>query len=270
MFHVAAFYHFAELPDPVQRRTELLDFCQAHAIMGTILLAQEGVNGTVAGSEEAMHKLLAYLRDWSGFDTLAAKFSTAAEMPFGKMKVKLKREIVTMGVDGIDAANDQGEYVEPEDWDRLIADPNVIVIDTRNDYEVAVGTFPGAINPATETFREFPDWFKQASADWQSNGDKPRIAMFCTGGIRCEKATAFVKSQGFDDVLHLHGGILKYLETIPAERSSWQGDCFVFDDRVALGTGLKQGDQIRCDACGRAISPGGPCKDCIRPGFKAD
>ncbi len=269
MFHVAAFYHFAPLANPAERQTELRDFCKVHAIMGTILLAQEGINGTVAGSDDAMQKLILYLRNWPGFAALEVKFSNAVDMPFGKLKVKFKREIVTMGVDGIDAANDQGTYVEPEDWDRLISDPNVILIDTRNDYEVGVGTFPGAINPETETFREFPGWFKQTSADWQSDGTKPRIAMFCTGGIRCEKATAFVKSQGFDDVLHLHGGILKYLETIPAERSSWQGDCFVFDDRVALGSGLKQGDQVRCDVCGRANSPGSPCKDCIRPGRRA-
>jgi UPF0176 protein len=266
MIHVAAFYHFADLPDPSIRRTELLELCAAEAIMGTILLAQEGVNGTVAGSESAIAIVLSRIRSWPGFAALEAKFSNAAEMPFGKLKVKSKREIVTMGVEGIDAATGQGEYVDPKDWDRIIADPNIILIDTRNDYEVGVGSFPGAINPATETFREFPKWFKQQSETWKLNGEQPRIAMFCTGGIRCEKATAFVKAQGFDDVLHLRGGILKYLETVPADQSSWQGDCFVFDDRVALGSGLQQGDQTRCNICGRANSPGAPCKDCIRPG----
>jgi UPF0176 protein len=269
MIQVAAFYHFAAVPDPVQCRTDLLDFCLFHSLIGTVLLAPEGINGTVSGSSSAIESLIDYLRNWNGFHALEAKFSKATLPPFDKIRVRLKREIVAIGIEGIDVATDRGQYVAPQDWDRLISDPNVIVIDTRNDYEVAVGTFPGAINPATETFREFPDWFKKASADWQSDDEKPRIAMFCTGGIRCEKATAYVKSQGFDDVLHLQGGILQYLETIPPEHSSWQGDCFVFDDRVALGTGLKQGDQIRCDACGRAISPGGPCKDCIRPGHRA-
>jgi UPF0176 protein len=268
MYTVAAFYHFAPLPDATTRRLELLKLCNESAIKGTILLAHEGVNGTIAGHADVVDDLLAYLRQMPGFDTLEVKFSTATDMPFGKMKVKEKREIVTMGVEGIDAANDQGEYVDPENWNAVISDPNVIIIDTRNDYEVGVGSFPGAINPATETFREFPDWFKSESAKWKDRDTQPRIAMFCTGGIRCEKATAFVKSQGFDDVLHLRGGILKYLEDIPAADSMWQGDCFVFDDRVALGTGLVEGDQIRCAKCGRANSPGAPCKDCIRPGKK--
>ena len=268
MFTVAAFYHFANLPDAPARRLELLSLCNDAAIKGTILLAAEGVNGTVAGEAEAVTILLATLRGWSGFEALEAKFSTATEMPFRKMKVKSKREIVTMGVEGVDAANDMGAYVDPQDWNAMIADPNVIVIDTRNDYEVGVGSFPGAINPGTETFREFPNWFKSQSADWKRGENSPRIAMFCTGGIRCEKATAFVKSQGFDDVLHLRGGILKYLEDVPATDSKWQGDCFVFDDRVALTTGLAEGDSIRCGKCGRANSPGAPCKDCIRPGRK--
>ncbi len=268
MFIVAAFYHFADLQNAPERRLELLALCAEAAIKGTILLANEGINGTIAAEQSAVDQLLATLRSWPGFEKLEAKFSTAAEMPFRKMKVKSKREIVTMGVAGIHAAKDMGEYIDPQDWNAVIADPNVIIIDTRNDYEVGVGSFPGAINPGTETFREFPSWFKSQSANWKRGDESPRIAMFCTGGIRCEKATAFVKSQGFDDVLHLRGGILKYLEDIPATDSKWQGDCFVFDDRVALTTGLAEGDTIRCGKCGRANSPGAACKDCIRPGRK--
>ncbi len=268
MFTVATFYHFADLPNAPERRMELLEFCDGTEIKGTIFLASEGINGNIAAEQMAVDQLLAIVRNWPGFETMEAKFSAATEMPFRKIKVKSKREIVTMRVAGIDAANDAGEYVDSQDWNAVIADPNVIVIDTRNDYEVGAGSFPGALNPETETFREFPSWFKLQSASWKRGDESPRIAMFCTGGIRCEKATAFVKSQGFNDVLHLRGGILKYLEDIPTKDSMWQGDCFVFDGRVALMTGLAEGQSIRCHKCGRANSPGAPCKDCIRPGRK--
>jgi UPF0176 protein len=266
MLSVAALYHFAPVNDPAALRDPLRALCDGQGVKGTVLIAPEGVNGTVAGPRGGVDAVLCHIREWPGFAQMEVKYSPADTMPFGRMKVRIKREIVTMGIDGIDPRSDTGTYVDAKDWDQIIADPNVILIDTRNDYEIAVGTFPRAINPKTETFREFPAWFDQLSESLRAKGTTPRVAMFCTGGIRCEKASAYVKAQGFDDVLHLRGGILKYLESVPADKSSWQGECFVFDDRVALGTGLKQGDALLCAICGRANSPGAPCKDCILPG----
>lgn len=254
-FHVAAFYHFAVLPDFEDRKEALLSICNDNQIMGTILLASEGVNGTIAGSEDGIISVLKYLASWDGFENLSAKFSSANERPFFRMKVRLKKEIVTMGVPDVNGAVNPGQYVSPDDWDALISDKSTILIDTRNDYEVAIGTFDGAINPNTKTFRDFPKWFNNQADIIRKSGEKPKIAMFCTGGIRCEKATAYVKEQGFDDVFHLQGGILKYLENIEQSKSSFKGDCFVFDQRVAVGHGLSLSDYIQCFACRMPLAP---------------
>jgi UPF0176 protein len=238
MLSVAALYHFAPLPDPSAAREPLLALCMEQGLKGTLLLAHEGVNGTIAGPREGLEIVIGHIRNWPGFAALEVKYSGADDMPFGRMKVKVKREIVTMGVEGIDPLSDVGAYVAPEDWNALITDPDTILIDTRNDFEVQHGSFPGAINPETVSFRQFPAWFDAQAANWRAEGREPKIAMFCTGGIRCEKATAYAKAQGFDEVYHLKGGILKYLEEVPAAESIWKGDCFVFDEREALGLGL--------------------------------
>lgn len=235
MLSVAALYHFAPIADPATVRQPLLALCNELGLKGTLLLAHEGINGTVAGPREGLDAVIEHIRHWSGFADMDIKYSTAETMPFGRMKVRLKREIVTMGVDGIDPRSAVGAYVEAADWNALIADPDIIVIDTRNDFEVQHGTFPGAINPETASFRQFPVWFDAQSEAFQGK----KIAMFCTGGIRCEKATAFAKARGFEEVYHLKGGILKYLEDMPAADSIWQGECFVFDEREALGLGLE-------------------------------
>jgi UPF0176 protein len=235
MLTVAALYHFAPIDDPAVVREPLLALCGARGIKGTLLLAREGVNGTIAGERGALDSIIAHIRSWPGFGAIEVKYSTAETMPFGRLKVKVKREIVTMGVDGIDPRSDVGAYISAAEWNALVADPETMVIDTRNDYEVQHGSFPGAINPQTATFRQFPEWFDANAAEFQGK----KIAMFCTGGIRCEKATAYVKAQGFNDVYHLKGGILQYLEDMPAKDSLWQGDCFVFDEREALGLGLE-------------------------------
>jgi UPF0176 protein len=235
MLTVAALYHFAPIADAAALREPLLALCNDHGVKGTLLLAHEGINGTIAGDRDALDAIITYIKSWSGFAATEVKYSTADTMPFAKMKVKVKREIVTMGVEGIDPRSDVGAYVEAEDWNALITDPDTVVIDTRNDFEVQHGTFTGAINPETAKFREFPNWFDEQATEFQGK----KIAMFCTGGIRCEKATAFAKSRGFEEVYHLKGGILKYLEDIPAADSIWQGDCFVFDEREVLGLGLE-------------------------------
>ncbi|MEO0441766.1 MAG: rhodanese-related sulfurtransferase [Pseudomonadota bacterium] len=270
---VAALYHFAVVDDPAALQAPILERCEALGLKGTILLANEGMNGTIAGLPDAITDAIAYLRSLPGFAGLEVKYSTAGEMPFLRMKVRLKKEIVSMGVDGIDAARAKGDYVDPADWDAMISDPDTVVIDTRNGYEVAIGSFAGAINPQTETFRDFPAWFDEFATEILQQSDKqPRIAMFCTGGIRCEKATAYVKAQGFENVHHLKGGILKYLENVPEEQSSWEGDCFLFDQRVAVGHGLKQSDYGQCHACRMPLNaedrqsehyiPGESCPHC--------
>ena len=251
---VAALYHFARLPDPAGLRVPLAGLCQTLNVRGTLLLAGEGINGTIAGSDAAIVQVLAHVRAIPGLTGLEAKFSRAAAMPFQRMKVRLKREIVTMGEPDIDPLADVGHYVESKVWNALIADPATIVIDTRNDYEVAVGTFAGAIDPGTRTFREFPAWFRAERERLLGSGRSPQVAMFCTGGIRCEKSTAFLKAEGVEDVFHLKGGILKYLETIPADQSLWQGECFVFDERVTVGHGLVPGHYEQCHACGRPVA----------------
>ncbi|MEN9717533.1 MAG: hypothetical protein RIQ99_411 [Pseudomonadota bacterium] len=254
---VAALYHFCRFADCASLRAPLLAVCQDNSVRGTLLLASEGINGTIAGSAAGIAAVLAHIRGLPGCGGLEVKFSGAPAMPFHRMKVRLKREIVTMGEPDIDPLGSVGTYVEPEDWNALISDPDTIVIDTRNDYEVAVGTFAGAIDPQTRTFREFPEWFRARRAallNADESGRTPKVAMFCTGGIRCEKSTSFLKQEGVDEVYHLKGGILKYLETIPQEHSLWQGECFVFDQRVAVGHGLVQGSYGLCHACRRPVS----------------
>jgi len=242
---VAALYHFTRLPDFEKLKDPLLSLCKMLDIKGTILLAREGINGTIAGSDAAILQMLEFLRADVRLKMLEHKESRADEMPFYRMKVRLKKEIVTMGVDGVDPNEVVGTYVDPKDWNALITDPDVILIDTRNDYEVEIGTFEGAVNPDTETFREFPKWV----AENQSLLKGKKVAMFCTGGIRCEKASSFMKSKGYNDVYHLKGGILKYLENIKEGNSLWNGDCFVFDQRVAVGHGLAESGYDQCYAC---------------------
>ncbi|MER8862160.1 rhodanese-related sulfurtransferase [Mesorhizobium sp. M0751] len=244
-FRVAALYRFARLDTFEALRAPLAAFCCARGIKGTLLLAREGINGTVAGSEAAIAALVDHLESIDGLASLEIKYSNAATMPFHRMKVRLKREIVTMGVDNIDPAAGAGTYVAPADWNALISDTDTIFIDTRNAYEVSLGTFKGAVDPATTSFREFPAWVEQHRHELEGR----KVAMFCTGGIRCEKATAYVKSLGFEDVFHLKGGILKYLEDVPAEQSLWQGECFVFDERVSVSQGLLEGEAELCRAC---------------------
>ena len=251
---VAALYRFTALADPEAVRKPLAQLCGQLGIRGTLLIAREGINGTIAGSDDAIAQVLTHIRQLPDCSDLDVKLSRAATLPFNRMKVRLKREIVTMGEPDIDPLTDVGHYVSPEDWNALISAPDTILIDTRNDYEVAVGTFAGAIDPRTRTFREFPEWFRAERAKLIGDHKPPKIAMFCTGGIRCEKATAFLKAEGLEEVYHLKGGILKYLETIQAERSLWDGECFVFDHRVTVTHGLAQGTHALCHACRRPVS----------------
>lgn len=251
---IAALYHFVSLPDFRDLRDPLLAFCEKQGVTGTLLLAHEGINGTIAGPESGVRAVLDNLRSDSRLAKLAHKESWADERPFYRMKVKLKREIVTMGVEDIDPTTIVGDYVKPGDWNDLIDDPDVVVVDVRNDYEVAVGTFKSAVNPKTDTFTEFPEWVRQQSLPGGVLQGKSKIAMFCTGGIRCEKSTAYLKSQGFDNVYHLQGGILQYLEDIPEHDSRWEGECFVFDERVAVKHGLEVGSYELCRACRMPVS----------------
>lgn len=246
---VAALYKFVALDDFEDLQPPLLAKCQAEGIMGTLLLAREGINGTISGSEQGIKNVLDYLRSDPRFSDLSHKESRARERPFLRMKVRLKKEIVTMGVEDIDPVHSVGRYVDAKDWNDLISDPDVIVVDTRNDYEVEIGTFKGAIDPNTTSFREFPKWAKESGL----TDSKKKVAMFCTGGIRCEKSTAYLRQLGVEEVYHLKDGILKYLETVPPEESLWDGECFVFDERVSVGHGLKQGPYDMCHGCRHAI-----------------
>ena len=249
-YRVAALYKFTSLPDYTHLREPLQNMCDLYGIKGTLLLALEGLNGTIAGETNDIANIISFLRADPRLADLDVKYSHAEDMPFYRMKVRLKREIVTMGVEGVDPNKTVGTYVDPADWNALITDPDTILIDTRNDYEVGIGTFHGAINPNTKTFREFPDWVEAN----RGSLNKPKVAMFCTGGIRCEKASSFMLENGFDDVYHLKGGILKYLETQPEKQSLWEGDCFVFDQRVAVTHGLKESEYDQCFACRRPIT----------------
>lgn len=242
---ICALYKFVRLANYLELRDPLLTTMTKLNVKGTLLLANEGINGTIAGSKASVESVLAFLAIQDGLDNLSHKESYADENPFHRTKVKLKKEIVTMGVEGIDPNQVVGTYVKPKEWNALISDPEVLLVDTRNDYEVEIGTFKGALNPDTETFREFPAYVEK-------NLDKTKhkkVAMFCTGGIRCEKSTAYLKEQGFEEVYHLEGGILKYLEEVPKEETLWQGECFVFDGRVAVNHGLEQGQYDQCFAC---------------------
>ena len=251
---VAALYKFARLDDPAALRAPLAVLCSVHRIKGTLLLAREGLNGTIAGSAEGVAAVLDHLRTLPGCAALDVKLAQTEAMPFYRMKVRVKAEIVTMGQPEIDPLMDAGHYVDPADWNALISAPDVVLIDTRNDYEVAIGTFTGATDPKMTSFRDFPAWFRATRERLLGQGKTPKVAMFCTGGIRCEKSTAFLKSEGVDEVFHLKGGILKYLEEVPAKQSLWQGECFVFDERVSVGHGLAPGSYELCRACRRPVS----------------
>ena len=247
---VAALYQFSRFDNCAAIRDALATVCATAEIKGTILIAPEGINGTIAGTPVDVERVILHIRRLPGCAALEVKYSVADEIPFHRMKVRLKREIVTMGQPDIDPLSDVGRYVAPVDWNALVDDPNTILIDTRNDYEVAIGSFASAIDPRTHSFSEFPDWFRAHRDDYRGK----KIAMFCTGGIRCEKATAFLKAEGLEDVYHLKGGILKYLEDVPAEDSRWKGECFVFDQRVAIGQGLTPGTYDLCHACRMPVS----------------
>lgn len=247
---ISALYHFVILEDYADLRQPLLDLMLKNNIKGTLLLAREGINGTVAGSQESIDTLLNWFKMDSRLTDIRQKSSYDNKMPFYRTRVKLKKEIVTMGVEGIDPNHVVGTYVKPEDWNELISDPDVTLIDTRNDYEIGIGTFKNALSPDTETFRQFPDYVKQK----MDPSKHKKVAMFCTGGIRCEKSTAYLKEQGFDEVYHLQGGILKYLEKVPEEESLWQGECFVFDNRVSVTHSLEKGRYDQCHACRLPIS----------------
>ncbi len=276
MFTIAALYHFTRFDDPPAVQGPLLDLCKARGITGTLLLANEGINGTIAGDRNGIDAVLAHIRTLPGCADLEWKESTATTPPFHRMKVRLKREIVTMGQPDVDPVAKVGNYVDAADWNDLITAPDVAVIDTRNDYEVAIGTFEGAVDPATKSFGEFPAWWEENKHRFHNK----RIAMFCTGGIRCEKSTNYLMGQGVEDVYHLKGGILKYLEEVPQEESKWEGECFVFDARVSVGHGLEEGPHILCYACRRPLVPedrnhaafeqGVACHQCVNETSEAD
>ena len=251
---VSAFYKFTPVAGPEELRDQVEQALAAAGAKGTVLIAPEGLNGTVAAEGDALDAAMQALTSLPGFSDLEWKESHADEMPFWRLKVRLKREIVTMGVAETDPNHLVGTYVAPEDWNRLISDPETVLIDTRNDYEVSIGTFDGAIDPDTTSFREFPDWFRAFRQSLEAEGRTPKVAMFCTGGIRCEKATSFLKAEGVEDVFHLKGGILKYLETVPEPESKWRGECFVFDQRVSVGHGLELGSYTLCHGCKRPVS----------------
>jgi UPF0176 protein len=263
MITVAALYHFTQFADPAALRPPLLALCEAQGVRGTVLLATEGLNGTIAGQAEAIDTVITHLRALPGCAELEWKRSEATEMPFRRMKVRLKAEIVTMGQPNTNPQARVGTYVDPEDWNDLISRDDVAVIDTRNTYETMIGSFEGALDPQTETFREFPDW-------WRENAERfkgKQIAMFCTGGIRCEKATSWLIDEGVTGVHHLKGGVLKYLETVPESESRWNGECYVFDKRVSVKHGLEQGVHSACGACGRPVSPEGAMSPDYREGI---
>lgn len=251
-FVVAALYKFAPLRDLPALQRLLQDACDANEVCGTLLIAAEGINGTIAGTRKGIDAVLELIRRQPGLADLAHKESAASSQPFYRMKVRIKKEIVTIGLD-VDPNEIVGTYVEPEDWNSLISDPETVVIDTRNDYEIDIGTFKNAVNPHTESFRQFPAYV----AEHLDPARNKKVAMFCTGGIRCEKASAYMKKLGFENVYHLRGGILKYLEKMPEEKSLWEGECFVFDQRVAVKQGLQEGTHILCPSCRHPVSPEG-------------
>ncbi len=273
---VASFYKFTSLEDPARFKPLLFEVASRHGVRGTVLLAREGINGTVAGSRKGVSSVFAKVRILPGCDDIGWRESSATSMPFARLKVRLKREIVTMGQPGIDPGSKAGTYVRPADWNSLITRDDVAVIDSRNVYETGIGSFDGAIDPGTARFRDFPAW-------WDANGHRlggGKVAMYCTGGIRCEKATNYLLGQGVEEVFHLEGGILGYLEEVPEEESLWQGECFVFDQRVSVRHGLKQGSYGLCHACRRPLGSaarghacyelGVSCPNCIGEFSDAD
>ena len=249
---VAALYKFVEIDDLLSLQSNLYEICEKNNIMGTILIANEGINGTISGKTNEINQTISLLKSDKRFTNIEIKYSSTDKQPFHRMKVRLKKEIVTIGLPEINPNNKVGTYVKPDDWNDLISDPNVVVIDTRNKYETKIGSFQNAIDPETSSFREFPDWVKKFKSS-KGNTNK-KIAMFCTGGIRCEKASSLMKEEGFEDVYHLQGGILKYLETIDKENSLWNGECFVFDQRVCLTDELEVGSYKMCFACRMPIT----------------
>lgn len=249
---VAALYKFVEIDDLLSLQSNLYEICEKNNIMGTILIANEGINGTISGKTNEINQTISLLKSDKRFTNIEIKYSSTDKQPFHRMKVRLKKEIVTIGLPEINPNNKVGTYVKPDDWNDLISDPNVVVIDTRNKYETKIGSFQNALDPETSSFREFPDWVKKFKSS-KENANK-KIAMFCTGGIRCEKASSLMKEEGFEDVYHLQGGILKYLETIDKENSLWNGECFVFDQRVCLTDELEVGSYKMCFACRMPIT----------------
>ena len=254
---VAALYRFAPVADCEAVRERLHGVCQAGGVRGTLLVAHEGLNGTVAGTEAAIDAVMGTIRSLAGFGELDVIYAWAANMPFHRMKVRIKREIVTMGQPDLDPARQAGVYVSPAEWNALIADPHTLVIDTRNDYEGEIGAFEGAVQPNTRSFRDFPEWFRTEGRALMAQRSARQVAMYCTGGIRCEKATAFLKAEGVENVHHLEGGVLRYLETVDEADSLWRGECFVFDERVAVGHGLAQGSHALCRGCRMPVSEAG-------------
>ena len=250
MFHVVALYKFAHIDDPKGLKATLLPYMKDHDICGTIICAPEGVNGTIAGPKQALDYVIKILGKASGLNDDDLKWSTAREKPFKKTKVKIKPEIVTLRIDNVDPVNDTGIFVTPEKWNDILNNPDIVVLDTRNFYETEIGTFKGAVDPKTDSFTDFPDYVDQ-HLDPEKNKE---VAMFCTGGIRCEKASAMMRKKGFDKVYQLHGGILKYLEVMSPKDSLWEGECFVFDDRVAISHGLAQGNSEMCYGCGYPVT----------------
>ena len=249
---VAALYHFTNLNNLLDKQSDLEIICKNNSILGTLLLATEGINGTIAGSTQGIQIVVDHIKNWEEISDLELKYSLSSHQNFNRLKIKIKDEIVTMGKGDINVKEESGTYVDPKDWNNLISQEDVIVIDTRNEYEVSMGQFAGAIDPKTDTFRQFPNWADQLNLD----SDTPKkVAMYCTGGIRCEKASSYMKRLGFDEVFHLKGGILKYLEVIPEDESLWSGECFVFDDRVSLVHGLEEGEYSLCYGCQDPVSP---------------
>ena len=248
---VAALYKFAPMENLNYKRESLLNICEKNEVLGTFLLAEEGINGTVAGKPHAIKSVIDCVRSWDEIDQLEIKFSKSSSRNFRRMKVRIKKEIVTMGMQHVDPLTQSGEYIEPADWNQFISQDEVMVIDTRNTYEVSMGKFKDAVNPNTDNFSEFPIWVDGLS---RIEDKTQKIAMYCTGGIRCEKATAYMKQVGFENVFHLKGGILKYLEEIPKDESMWEGECFVFDDRVSLTHGLEEGEYVLCYGCQQPVS----------------
>ena len=249
---VAALYKFVEIDDLLSLQSNLYEICKKNNIMGTILIANEGINGTISGKTNEINQTISLLKSDKRFTNIEIKYSSSDKQPFHRMKVRLKKEIVTIGLPEINPNKKVGTYVKPDDWNDLISDPNVVVIDARNKYETKIGSFQNALDPETSSFREFPDWVKKFKSS-KENANK-KIAMFCTGGIRCEKASSLMKEEGFEDVYHLQGGILKYLETIDRENSLWNGECFVFDQRVCLTDELEVGSYKMCFACRMPIT----------------